>query len=99
MRGVLVATLAEPAVHASGQPLDRAGEAAATGLTADRRGIDEPGHLDHAALAFVWQMAMEGIIGTPERGEGAINGLDFRGDERLDVVSAGQEAQATGVRL
>ena len=42
---------------------------------------------------------MPGIIRARERDQGAVQGLDFRRDHRLDVVAVGEEAQATGAAV
>src|SRR5579875_1754894 len=91
MRGVAVATGAEPAIQSAGDFLEEARRDAALGLAQLLLLAGQPCDLDHAAFAFVGQVAVEGIVGALEDHEFAVQRLHFRRDRRVDVVDLCEE--------
>src|SRR5690348_15255771 len=86
MRGVAVAVGAVARVQLAEQLLEQTGELAAPGLAQLFLLAGEPGHLDHPALAFVGQVAMEGIVAALEHREFAVQRRQFGCHRGVDVV-------------
>ena len=74
--------------------LNRRDKLAALGLARFFLFAGQPRDLDHAALALVRQMAVERVVGAPERGQRAVQRPDLRRGEIVDVVDAVQESEA-----
>ena len=59
----------------------------------------QPCHLDHAAFAFVGQMAVEGIVGAFEHDQVAVERLDLRRDEVIDIIGALEKTKTASVGI
>src|SRR4051812_39694039 len=94
MRRVAVATGADLAVEAAEELLEKTRQSAALRLARFLVLAREPRDLDHSPLAFVRKVPVKGVVRAPERGERAVERLDFGRSEIVDVVDAVQEPEA-----